>query len=189
MAWTSILATQTDANSPLNQVLMDAIRNDLDDLDARGCQIFRWGSTGEIYRENSAYDGSLDATLYEGGGSTQVICRRAPMTGGGNNLALLSGFRIKVPSWAGRLEVDARVTVAAVSGDPDNSTLTFALGGGDSAESVELLNPTTGAWITTTDLAVTVAGAQTFGVTCANPNAANRSVITLHEVVVRAYRS
>ncbi|MFA5187064.1 MAG: hypothetical protein WC551_11330 [Patescibacteria group bacterium] len=32
MAWTQILSTQTDANSPLNQVLFDAIRNDLDHL-------------------------------------------------------------------------------------------------------------------------------------------------------------
>jgi hypothetical protein len=34
MAWTTILSTQTDADSPLNQVLMDSIRENLDYLKA-----------------------------------------------------------------------------------------------------------------------------------------------------------
>ena len=35
MAWTAISASQTDANSPVDQTLMDAIRTDLDDLNTR----------------------------------------------------------------------------------------------------------------------------------------------------------
>jgi hypothetical protein len=35
MAFTSILASQTDADSPINQTLMDLIRTNLDDLDGR----------------------------------------------------------------------------------------------------------------------------------------------------------
>ncbi|MBI5233522.1 MAG: hypothetical protein HY880_04135 [Deltaproteobacteria bacterium] len=35
MSWTTINASQTDADSPVNQTLMDSIRTNLDDLNSR----------------------------------------------------------------------------------------------------------------------------------------------------------
>lgn len=48
MAYTTIAASQTDADSPIDQVLMDAIRTDLDDLNSR-LQIIEAKSDSAIY--------------------------------------------------------------------------------------------------------------------------------------------
>jgi hypothetical protein len=57
MAWTTILASQTDADSPLNQVLFDSIRENLDYLKGQsdtGAYVPLGGSAGETDAPNGA---------------------------------------------------------------------------------------------------------------------------------------
>jgi hypothetical protein len=92
MTWQTIAASETDANSPLNQTLMDKIREDLDDLHAAGAQVkFLKGTAPDA---GSGYDVILDADLdYRGrmvkvtgivwGGSEAGVAAHQP--GGAND--------------------------------------------------------------------------------------------------------
>jgi len=61
MAWVSITASQTDANSPLNQVLMDGIRGDLEYLHSVGSAMKYLNV--RINQNVSIYDGVLNSEL------------------------------------------------------------------------------------------------------------------------------
>ena len=77
MAWTSINPSQTDADSPLNQVLFDAIREDLDDLNTRASQ----GSPDYVYHP---LGGSAPGTQYadaSGYNASNVFYLPTPPTG------------------------------------------------------------------------------------------------------------
>jgi hypothetical protein len=61
MTWQTIAASETDANSPLNQTLMDKIREDLEDLHAAGAQLkFLTGTAPDAA---VPYDVTLDEDL------------------------------------------------------------------------------------------------------------------------------
>jgi hypothetical protein len=59
MTWQTIAASETDANSPLNQTLMDKIRENLDDLHAGGAQLLYF--FGPYSNNDTSVDIILDA--------------------------------------------------------------------------------------------------------------------------------
>ena len=63
MAWSSIAASETDANSPLNQTLMDKIRGNLDYLHSAGAQLLYASGTytgGDATGVSIVLDSSID---------------------------------------------------------------------------------------------------------------------------------
>lgn len=77
MSYTTILSTQTDADSPLDQTLMDAIRTNLDDHETRISSLFAFGNSGIIDdflgKDAGAPDASSWVTYSPGGGSSATI--------------------------------------------------------------------------------------------------------------------
>ncbi|HUT54623.1 MAG TPA: hypothetical protein VM658_14630 [bacterium] len=61
MTWQTIAASETDANSPLNQTLMDKIREDLDYLYATGAQMKF--INGSFSNNATAADFTLDSSM------------------------------------------------------------------------------------------------------------------------------
>jgi hypothetical protein len=59
MAWQTITAAMTDANSPLNQLLFDYIRECLDDLHQAGAQLLY--INGSVTQNLTAFDVTLDS--------------------------------------------------------------------------------------------------------------------------------
>jgi hypothetical protein len=74
MAWTAITASQTDANSPVDQTLMDAIRTDLDDLNTRVTSL-GLGAAQNIFDEGAATIGTtgIDANLWTATGTVAIL--------------------------------------------------------------------------------------------------------------------
>lgn len=60
MAWQNIAASETDANSPLNQTLMDKIRGNLDDLNGRTD-----AERTLLCLEGKTYQGASSSLLWE----------------------------------------------------------------------------------------------------------------------------
>jgi len=64
MAWTTILSTQTDANSPLNQALFDAIRGNLEYLYGAGAQLeFLSGADNNEGGSPGTFEAELDSDI------------------------------------------------------------------------------------------------------------------------------
>jgi hypothetical protein len=101
MSYTSIAASQTDANSPVDQTLMDAFRTNLDDHESRILAAFAFGSNAIIDDfSGKAGTGGVAASVWNvdhlGGANDPVVTAQHQMqcpinTGGAGNYSVAYG--------------------------------------------------------------------------------------------------
>jgi hypothetical protein len=78
MSYTTIAASQTDSDSPLDQTLMDAIRTNLDDHETRISSLFAFGNTAVIddfLGKDGVAPDTGSWTTFNGGGSDSVLTK------------------------------------------------------------------------------------------------------------------
>ena len=134
MAWTEILSSQTDADSPLNQVLFDAIRGDLDDLkDTISATAYQ--TIGGVATASGSFPALPDPVDITAGNYVQVGFANYPTPPSGKKYAIqLSGKALRLAAnaeiWLYRCDLDdnpVAIQASAKSGVLGASAAAYSL--------------------------------------------------------------
>lgn len=182
---TTIYSSETDANSPLNQTLMDKIREWIDFLSKAPFLLMQLSFVAEYYGEDS--DGSDDTTIYENdilvaAVHKQKVCRSVISAGGEGTKYLFDNEKIRIPADCVLIKGTAYVGNTPYSGTP---SVTFTLEVGSDSDAVVVASGSSEE--ITFEIVPSATGTQGVSLKAYNANGSNRAYATCNYIILEGY--